>query len=218
LWQDGAVSVTVPPEGLRERKKARTREALERTALELFTRQGFDHTTIEDIAEACEVSPRTFFRYFSSKLDVLYGGEPEGRRHRMLALLAVQPDEMSPLEALRGAVLSIADEYARDRDRLAARMAVIESSPSLRASKSEAQRGWEDAVVEQLTAREQKAGSGRDLLELRLVAATGTAALRAALDAWLAGPKSASLSELINEAFDRLAAGLDQPPRRPRRH
>jgi AcrR family transcriptional regulator len=212
------VSFTVPPpEGLRERKKARTHEALERTALELFRRRGFDNTTIEDIAEACEVSPRTFFRYFSSKTDVLYGDDPDCRRQRMLALLAAQPATASPLEALRGAMLAIAEEYASDRDRLAARMAVIESNPGLRASKSEAQRGWEDAVVEQLTVRERAAGSARDALELRLIAATGTAALRAALDAWLAGPRSASLAELINAAFDRLASGLDGPATRPRR-
>jgi AcrR family transcriptional regulator len=205
------MSVAVRSEGLRERKKARTHDALERTALELFTRQGFDRTTVEDIAEACEVSPRTFFRYFSSKTDVLFGGDLEERRARMLSLLAAQPTTASPLEALRGAVLAIADEYSHDRDRLAARMAVIEATPSLRASKSEAQRGWEDAVVELLAARERTAGSQREALELRLVAATGTAAFRAALDAWLAGPKSASFPQLLNEAFDHLAAGLDRP-------
>jgi AcrR family transcriptional regulator len=211
MWQDMGVSVTIQPEGLRERKKARTHEALERAALDLFARQGFEHTTIEDIADACEVSPRTFFRYFSSKADVLFGGNLEERRCQMLALLEAQPATSSPLAALRAALLTIACEYEEDRDRLATRMAIIEATPSLRASKSEQQRGWDDAVVELLGARAGRSGTSAGTLELRLVAAAGTAAFRAALEAWLAGPKSQSLTALVNAAFDRLAAGLDPP-------
>jgi len=210
MWQDMDVAVELP-EGLRERKKARTQEALESTALVLFRRRGFDHTTVEDIAEACEVSPRTFFRYFSTKSDVLFGADAEKRRGRMLALLASQPTGCSPWASLRAALLTLADEYEHDRDRLAARMAIIEATPSLRASKSEYQRGWDDAVVELLAARAGRTGSPTEALTLRLVAAAGTAALRAAVDTWLAGPKSGSLTQLLHEALDQLGSGLDRP-------
>ena len=198
------------PEGLRERKKARTHEALERAALDLFRRQGFDHTTVEDIAGACEVSPRTFFRYFPTKSDVLFGGEIEERRNRMLALLASQPPDSSSWDALRAAMLALAQEYAGERERITARIAIIEATPSLRASKSELQRGGDDTVVKVLADRARRGGSPADALTLRLVAGAATAAFRAAVDSWVAGPKSGSLTEVLGEAFDELGAGLDR--------
>ena len=204
------------PEGLRERKKARTHEALEHAALGLFRSQGFDHTTVEDIAAACEVSPRTFFRYFPTKSDVLFGGEIEERRSRMLTLLASQPMDQSPWAALRAAMLALGEEYANERERIAARIAIIEATPSLRASKSELHRGWDEAVVEVLADRARRAGSPTDSLTLRLLAGAATAAFRAAADSWVAGPKSASLTDALGEAFDALGAGLDRRPVRAR--
>jgi AcrR family transcriptional regulator len=215
MWHNMGVTIEAP-ESLRERKKARTQEALQSAALELFQRQGFEHTTVEDIAAACEVSPRTFFRYFPTKSDVLLGSDVEERRDRMLGLLAAQPANCPAWAALRAAVLSLTQEYEHERERIAARMAIIEATPSLRATKSEYQRGWDDAVVEVLADRARRAGAPADPLTLRLLAGAGTVALRAAVDMWLAGPKSGSLTQLLREAFDELAAGLEPPTgRRP---
>ena len=70
VMSEEVVEVEVRP-GLRERKKAQTYDAIMGAALDLFERKGYDTTTVEDIADAANVSPRTFFRYFDAKVDVV---------------------------------------------------------------------------------------------------------------------------------------------------
>jgi AcrR family transcriptional regulator len=144
--------------GLRERKKARTREALQEAAMELFTRQGFDGTTVEEIADACEVSPRTFFRYFPTKEDVLFA-DTEARRERLLTVLADRPAGEPPFAALHAAMRALAFDYRDDRVALVARSKVLEGSPQLQAYKAEHQHGWEAAVVDALERRPAVVGA-----------------------------------------------------------
>ncbi|WP_435214270.1 TetR family transcriptional regulator [Streptomyces sp. bgisy034] len=91
-------------ETLRERKKQRTRDSLLRTALELFTSQGYEHTTVDDIAAAVEVSQRTFFRYFAGKEEAALALQDMTVAHFLDAVRARPPHE-PPMEALRQAVL-----------------------------------------------------------------------------------------------------------------
>ena len=86
---------------MRERKKARTRAAIREHALRLFREKGYDDTTVEQIAEAAEVSPSTFFRYFPTKEDVVLQDDMD-----LLWLEAIQeqPPELSPLAAMRAGV------------------------------------------------------------------------------------------------------------------
>jgi AcrR family transcriptional regulator len=94
-----------PVAGLRERKKQRTRDALARAALELFTTQGFERTTVDEIAEAVDVSQRTFFRYFASKEEAAFTVQDLVQSH-FLRLLRSRPPGESPVEAMRNAVLT----------------------------------------------------------------------------------------------------------------
>src|ERR1700743_244892 len=95
---------TVPPASRRERKKLATRRLLRRAALELVAERGLANVTVEDIAEAAEVSPRTFFNYFPSKEAVLFSGDPD-RAAELRARIAGYDRSRTALDALR-AVLS----------------------------------------------------------------------------------------------------------------
>ncbi|MFI1703227.1 TetR family transcriptional regulator [Streptomyces griseoruber] len=89
---------------LRERKKRRTRDALLRAAVELFTSRGYEATTVDAIAEAVDVSQRTFFRYFAGKEEAALG-LVELTVERFVQAVRERPAHEPPLEALRQAVL-----------------------------------------------------------------------------------------------------------------
>jgi AcrR family transcriptional regulator len=97
------------PLSLRERKKVRTRAALQRHALQLFTEKGYRDTTIEQIAEAAEVSPSTFFRYFATKEDTVLGDYFDAR---VIGFFREAPARMSPVEAMKYAMQQLTDSMS----------------------------------------------------------------------------------------------------------
>jgi AcrR family transcriptional regulator len=113
----GEVTAAAAPQGLRERKKARTRAAIRQQALRLFGDQGFDATTVEQVAAAAEVSPSTFFRYYPAKEDVLTG---DGVGALAVEAFAAQPPGLGPAAAVRAALASaLASLTGEDLARLA---------------------------------------------------------------------------------------------------
>lgn len=109
-----------PAQGLRERKKAKTRAAIQHHALRLFREQGYDATTVEQIAEAAEVSESTFFRYFPTKEGVVLWDEFDPL---LMEAFRGQPPELTPLQALRAAFRSVyaglsPEEWEEQRVRL----------------------------------------------------------------------------------------------------
>jgi AcrR family transcriptional regulator len=117
-----------PRPGLRERKKAKTRTAIQEHALRLFAEQGYEETTVEQIADAAEVSPSTFFRYFPTKEDVVMY---DALDPLLLAALDAQPAGLSPVGALRATVREVfggapADVLAAQDERAALIFAVPE--------------------------------------------------------------------------------------------
>jgi len=193
--------------GLRERKKLKTREALEQAALELFEKQGFDGTTVEEIVEACDVSPRTFFRYFPTKEALLLSDTDEKCQLLVTGLLE-RPAGESPLRSIRESLVENLATLEHDRPRMLLQSRIMAATPSLRTYKVERQQSWEEAIFQALLTREAAApGPRHSTFELRLVASTAIAALRAAVETWL--EDGGDVIALVDDAFARIAAGLD---------
>jgi len=117
--------------GLRERKKARTRAAIQEQALRLFAERGYHETTTEQIAAAAEISPSTLFRYFPTKEDlVLYDALDDA----MAKALEEQPPELTPIQAVRTAMATVLGGLDTDENgREAVRQRLAYSVPELRA-------------------------------------------------------------------------------------
>jgi AcrR family transcriptional regulator len=196
--------------GLRERKKQATRLALHEAALRLVAEQGLDAVSVDDIADRADVSPRTFFNYFPSKVDAVLGLDPETSRQQADALLDRPADE-SAVQALRAVARVQAVEMAEDTDLWPLRLKVIDAHPALlghlAAAFGEAERVLAAAIAERTGTR-----VGVDVHPTLLAGVAGVA-MRTSLHRWLASDFTASLPDLVDEAWDALAAGLPAPPR-----
>lgn len=195
-------------EGRRDRKKAETRRAIAAAALALTLEHGPDGVTVEQISEAADVSPRTFFNYFASKEEAILGSDPE-RRASLQADLASRPLTEPPLEALRATLVAHAIAYADEAEQWAQHAQLAREHPALFrthvASFAEFERGLVEIVADRLGV-----DPDRDLYP-SLVVTTALTAMRVALGYWQANRADEPLSEVLDEAFRALAAGLAPP-------
>lgn len=195
--------------GLRERKKLATRLALHRAALQLVAERGLDAVSVDDIAERADVSPRTFFNYFPTKDDAVLGLDPDAGQQQVESLLA-RPAGESPIDALRAVARAQAVEMARETEVWPLRMTVIDAHPTLvgrlAASFGASERAFAEAIAGRTGTR-----VGVDVYPTLLAGVAGVA-MRSALHRWLATDFTASLPDLVDEAWTALAAGLPAPP------
>lgn len=153
------------PDGLRERKKAKTRAAIRDHALRLFRENGYQRTTVEKIAEAAEVSVSTFFRYFPTKEDVVLQDDMDTR---MIEALERQPADLSPLSAVRGAVHDAFASYTdADLDVIGETSALSMTVPEIRARATDEFTRTIGVIAEALAKR---AGRSADDLAVRTAA------------------------------------------------
>ena len=187
--------------GLRERKKQKTRESIQRTALRLFEKQGYEETTIEQIAAAVEISPSTFFNYFPTKEDVVLYDAYDPMAIRML--LERPRDE--PLNVgLRQVLQGLATAFQREEDTILARGRLFLEVPELRA------RIWDELERTQVMLAKllaERTGRRADDFELRVTARVVTGAMFEASLEWMRGKGRRGLTELVNRALDVVESG-----------
>ncbi|HET6950813.1 MAG TPA: mycofactocin system transcriptional regulator [Acidimicrobiales bacterium] len=176
-----------------------SRAQLERVALELFVRDGFTETTVDDIAGAAGISRRTFFRYYASKNDVVWG-DFDILLDGMAAWLAGVPDHVPLLPAVASAVVRFNDLPAGAVPAHRQRMSLILHVPALQAHSTVRYAGWRDVVARFAADR---LGRPVDDLVPQLVGHVALGTALAAYERWLADD-AADLATLLATAFDAL--------------
>jgi AcrR family transcriptional regulator len=191
-----------PPVGLRERKKGKTRAAIQQHALRLFCQQGYAATTVDQIAEAAEVSPSTFFRYFPTKEEVVLWDEFDPL---IVEAFKAQPAELSPIQALRAAIKAVfAGLSPQEMDEQRLRSALVVTNPELRARLLDQFTGTVQLLSEVVA---ERVGRCADDFAVRTLAG---AVMGVAISVMLAAVEdpTADLLGLMDAAMAHLEAGL----------
>jgi AcrR family transcriptional regulator len=177
----------------------RTRAALLDAALNLFSANGYDETTTDEIAEAAGVSPRTFFRYFPTKESVLFFGEYDFI-YAFSGVYLAQPNSMSDFEAMANSFALLAPGLNRSRKRIAQYREAVASSPILIGRERQNHEANGEVVAKVLAQRRRMT---RPDDECRLLASVGILLLERAINRWLAAPGQA-VDDLIRQEFAAL--------------
>ncbi|MFP1628436.1 TetR/AcrR family transcriptional regulator [Streptomyces sp. 5K101] len=189
--------------GLRERKKIRTRIAIRKAAYRLICEQGYEATTVEQIAAAAEVSPSTVFRYFPAKEDIVL---TDAYDPAMVAALRARPADETPIASLRAVLTeAVASTAELEPEELRLQARLMTEVPALRARMTETLAETSHALAAPIADR---AGRASDDLEVRVVTAAVTGALREAVLYWAEHGQKDDLVGLVDRTLDALERGL----------
>jgi AcrR family transcriptional regulator len=188
--------------GLRERKKLKTRRSIQQHALRLFHEQGYDATTIEQIAEAAEVSPSTLFRYFPTKEDTILTDEYDPL---IVESLRAQPPDLSPVSAARNTLHEIiGGMLGEDRQRVLDRSRLLRSVSALRSRQWDHMRETQDLMVGVLA---ERLGRPATDLELRAFVAAVLAVWETTVIAWVEDDGRGDLLAMLDQGLTFVSAG-----------
>ncbi|AXI79220.1 acyl-CoA-like ligand-binding transcription factor [Peterkaempfera bronchialis] len=194
------------PLSLRERKKLKTRQAMRREAYRLFAEQGYDATTVDQIAAAAEVSPSTFFRYFATKEDLVLSDEYDPA---IVAALRARPAGEPFVTSARQTMLALLRQaFKSDREELLTRMRLVNQVPALRARMATQSGQPRDMILGVLAERTGVAPT----MEMRVAVSAFMAATTEAILYWAEQEDREDLVDLLTRCFDTLERGLDIVP------
>ena len=190
---------SVPGSGLHERKKVKTRLAIEDAALALFEERGYEATTVDEIAARAEVSTTTFFRYFPTKADVLlgdHGAELPAIRQAIVDRPGPENDLVAIWQAIQAEWVS-----AVNSERTARKARIVSTSDLLTGLSYDSGQRWLAVLAEALAER-----NGLDPGDERcsLAARIGLGALASAVESWIAEGCNGYLGQRIDVSFDRM--------------
>jgi AcrR family transcriptional regulator len=201
--------------GLRERKRVATRLAIERAALGLSLEKGYEHVTVDEIAETADVSPRTFFNYFPSKEAAVVGHAPDGPEPEKIAAFLAAPADRSILDGIRDLMVAFL-EAKSDEDTRAAhelqeqRMHVMLRHPHLFRQRMENMEELTNEIIEIVSKRllvldPALDGEPATLRErARLVVFVSFAGVRNAWASWAERGGTGRLAECVEQSFEQL--------------
>jgi AcrR family transcriptional regulator len=192
----------VAPEGLRERKRRRTRQRIAEVGMRLFLDNGFDATTLDMIADAADISRRTFFAYFDSKDAILETWE-SNLYEAIRAAVVEESHAATPLTATRRAMTRLTSLYETEEALAIDRL--MRSTETLRARKQANHERQEQILF---TALAQRWPDPEQRPALRLVSMVGVATLRLAIDVWRDEEHRGLLATHLDKAFETMRAEL----------
>jgi TetR/AcrR family transcriptional regulator, regulator of mycofactocin system len=205
MAHSGTEEVEGGAEVARGRRPSTSRVDVARAALELFRRQGYDETTVDEIAAAVGVSRRTFFRYYESKRDTVWG-EFDAELIRLADQLSAAPADEPMMDVLRRAVMATNRFGAGELDDLRIRMGLISTVPTLVADSAVRYSEW-CAVVAAFASR--RLGGSPEDLGPQTVARAALGAAMAAFTCW-ARYDTDDLTGAVDQAFRLLATGFEE--------
>jgi AcrR family transcriptional regulator len=191
------------PLSLRERKKLKTRQTIRREAYRLISEQGYENTTVEQIAAAAEISPSTFFRYFATKEDLVLSDEYDPA---MVSALLARPADEPFLTSCREAIIDLIRALLQhERQELLTRMRLVTEVPALRAGLDRSGNSPRELYLSVLTRR---AGVEEPTYDMRVTAAAIGAATTEAVLRWAAADGREDIADLVDHTFALLGSGF----------